>query len=392
MANSTLHGGAYIASLINDAPAEKRGALIEAVNGFKSDTDSREAEIRSAIGSSTSAIDRETAASNAAALSAARSAGAALAYGGEVGPLNGSGAAWEGLMPSRAELRTLVAEGTPADGGYLVPSDTNNVLRDKLRAKSVFLSSGPRIVSMSHSTLVLPTLQTSSGAGVVAERAQIPQATAVFSGPTLKAVKHAALISASNEVLQDSAMDLRQGIAEFLTKDVADGIDTALFSSTANAGQIAGLLSAGNATHTTLATGSTKVTWDSVVDALGLIEAANAMGANLCIFASPLAAKNLRKERAGTTGQYLAGGVTDGNFTDVAFGSAFRVSAKVPAGDVVIASMDYVTVGLRNAVTVKVSEDFYYDTDQVGFRITTRVAGVQVQDANAVVWVTPSAT
>jgi len=58
----------------------------------------------------------------------------------------------------------------------------------------------------------------------------------------------------------------------------------------------------------------------------------------------------------------------------------FQVLAKT----VVVADASRIKVGVRRNALIKVSEDARFDKDQVGFRLTMRVAGVSVAEASSV--------
>jgi HK97 family phage major capsid protein len=51
---------------------------------------------------------------------------------------------------------------------------------------------------------------------------------------------------------------------------------------------------------------------------------------------------------------------------------------------VIVADASRLIVGIRRNATIKVSEDARFDSDQVGFRLTMRVAGVSLAEASSV--------
>jgi HK97 family phage major capsid protein len=51
---------------------------------------------------------------------------------------------------------------------------------------------------------------------------------------------------------------------------------------------------------------------------------------------------------------------------------------------VIVADASRIKVGIRRSVLIKVSEDARFDQDQVGFKLTMRVAGVSVAEASSI--------
>ncbi|MFD8210492.1 phage major capsid protein [Streptomyces sp. NPDC059695] len=51
---------------------------------------------------------------------------------------------------------------------------------------------------------------------------------------------------------------------------------------------------------------------------------------------------------------------------------------------VIVADASRIVVGVRRNATVRISEDARFDKDQVGFKLTMRMAGVSVAEASSV--------
>jgi HK97 family phage major capsid protein len=380
----TRTGPAFLASVITGAAPEQRAAVCEAINGL--DPETREEEIRAAVEAHEDEARKPQ--RTDADVIALRNRAAALTFG--TGTLDATEPSWRALMPSKSEWRTVANEGIPGEGGYTVPTKVAKDLRDRVRQASVFMRiAGLNVVEMDSAQLVLPTLSTSNAGAKTAEKTAITEATLAFTGPTLAAVGYKGLVVASNEVLADSAVSLRDRIGRIIAADIAEAADTDLLSTTAAAGGIAGLLHTSKSTNTVLAAGNPTVKFDAVLDAVARIEAANLLVGKLTIIAAPDAAAALRKEKASGSGEYLGGGVLDA-LTTSAFGADILVSPKVASGKVVVVAGDYVTIGIRQDVLLAVSEDYGFANDTVGFRGTMRIAGVDTQDAKAVQVITPT--
>ncbi|AVT39389.1 phage major capsid protein [Plantactinospora sp. BB1] len=299
-----------------------------------------------------------------------------------------SGMEWRALLPNRTELRAL-KESDNADGGYTVPTRVSGRYIDLLRRRSVVLRApGINVLPLTSNVLRLPQLVASSGvAGPTPEATTIPEGDTEWQGPELRAYGYKTIHRASNEILMDSALELRSILADTMTRDIATRIDLDSFG--AATGRITGFTAAGNHTKVALASGSTTVAWDDVVGAVADIEADG--GAATVVFANGAMAKALRLEREnGTTGAYLQGTVT-GNPARTAQGLPIFASNNVPARSVIVADMSRVFFGIRST-KLDISDDAYFDTDEVGFRLVHRAAGLIVAEPDSVIWIEAAAS
>ncbi|MFD7263369.1 phage major capsid protein [Streptomyces sp. NPDC059874] len=101
------------------------------------------------------------------------------------------------------------------------------------------------------------------------------------------------------------------------------------------------------------------------------------------VWASVDVAAALRKEKAAGSGVYQGGSPTDAP-ASTAWGLPILPSAFLPANTVIVADASRVVVGVRRNATVRISEDARFDKDQVGFKLTMRMAGVSVAEATSV--------
>ncbi|MGY3680238.1 phage major capsid protein [Streptomyces sp. TE33382] len=381
-----------VAAVINSIPAEERMArteILAAVNG-PGGADSPETrhsisetlkymEMRTVDAREDRArLDRE-----AEVRALAEGAGGLLMPSGG-SALPGEADAWRSIIPSASEYRALVAEGTPGAGGFAVPTKVADRAVEFLRAASVFMRvPGVNIHRFEGGSFVLPSLNSTTMPGVVAEGATIPEANPVFGGMTFAPVKYADLYRASSEILEDASISMRDLIAGVMLRNIATQVDKDAFSGTGSA-SLSGLTKAGMGTAVNLAAGNTVVKWDSVLDGFSDIEAAGAVPG--VIWSSPDMAKALRREREnGANGGYLAGQVTN-PVAKAGLGLPIYVSASLPSRTVIIADPTRIHVGLRSDVRLAMSEDYAFGQDVTAFRATYRIAGLVV-DAPAAVQV-----
>ncbi len=186
---------------------------------------------------------------------------------------------------------------------------------------------------------------------------------------------------------------MRQLIANEMLRSAAHQVDVQAFASGNGTTALKGLGASGMATKTTLTTGNTQVKWDHVVDAFAAVVAANAIPT--VIWCSSDQYGGLLKERTNAggagTGEYLAGSVT----TDPAKGALglpILVSSNLPTKTVIVADASRIFVGIRQAAEIAVSEHVSFDTDQVAFRLTQRLAGLQVAEATSIQTIVASAS
>jgi HK97 family phage major capsid protein len=287
---------------------------------------------------------------------------------------------WRGLLPSSSEWRNTLVTNVSADGGVTVPTRVAGYWIDKLRNTSVILRSGVQVIEFNDGVFKLPMLSGSNTPGVVAENTAIAMGDTDWTGLTFTPVGYKDLQSASNEILADSALPLRNVLADMMVRNIAAKIDTDAINGTGT-GSLKGILAAGNNTKTTL---GAALTWDAVYDAYAAIEATGAQPS--VILASPDAAAALRKAKASTAGTYLAGNVSDAP-PGTAMGLPLLVSGSFPAKSVVVMAADRVYLGRRQDFLLSVSTEFLYDKDAVAFRATTRFAGLVAAEATSIQWV-----
>ncbi|MCA2200340.1 phage major capsid protein [Streptomyces sp. SMS_SU21] len=234
------------------------------------------------------------------------------------------------------------------------------------------------VLTFNSDMLQVPQLTESDGEDYVAEGAELPEGTMTWSSLSFPAKKIGRIQWASSEILEDSALDLRNIIGQNLLRDASLRFDADAF----NGGltdPVKGILAQG--TVTSLEAGKATVTYDDVADACARVEAMN--GSPSVVWASTDMGAALRKEKASGSGEYQGGSPT-GSPASTAWGLPVMVSGFLPAKTVVDADASRLFVGIRRNATIKISEDARFTSDQVGFKLTMRVAGVGVAEASSV--------
>ncbi|WP_158943484.1 phage major capsid protein [Streptomyces sp. NRRL S-378] len=377
-----------IAAVINSIPAEERMARTEILAAVNGEGGADSPEVRDAIASTLRAMEMRAADSredrdradweNEVRSLTNRSGIAAMPTGGK--GFREDADEWRGLLPSLNEYRALISEGVPGDGGYTVPDQISTKYIDALKANSTFLRGLPAesIIPFTSDTLSVPQLVSSTGADYAAEGQPIPAGQMVWGEVKFTAKKIGEIQWCSTEVLEDSALDLRRIIADNLLRDASLKFDADAFTGS-GANPIKGVVSQG--ITTTLGAGKVTVTYDDLADAVARIEATN--GRPSVVWASTDMAAALRKEKASGSGIYQGGQPTDSP-ASTAWGLPILVSSFLAPKTVVVADASRIVVGVRRTAQVKVSEDARFDVDQVGFKLTMRMAGVSLAEPASV--------
>ncbi|MFC4067989.1 phage major capsid protein [Actinoplanes subglobosus] len=294
-----------------------------------------------------------------------------------------SGMEWRNLFPSHEEYRALMETGAPAQGGYTVPQKVGNKWIGQLRAQSVFLAApGINLIPFDSATFRIPQVLTSGNPSVVAEGATIPKADLTTGPVDFNAQKYGFIYQASSEILEDSAINIEQLVAQTMVENIASKVDLDAFQGNGTTGLFGISSTAALNTATTLAAGTTSVTWDHVLDAYMAILLTGRKPT--VVWCSIDQFRGLVKSREnGSTGAYLAGSVT-ADPAGAAWGLPILPSANVPARTVIVADASRVYLGVRRDVTVKRSDEYAFGEDMSSWRATSRWAGIRVAEATSV--------
>jgi HK97 family phage major capsid protein len=282
-----------------------------------------------------------------------------------------------GMLPSLSEYRALTT--TSADA--VIPTRTMGQAFDFLRAKSVFLASGPRVFAMDSKTLEVPRISASSSASMVAEGTSIPLTDTTISAVNLTARKAAVLTKATNESVMDSNPELVRLVGEDHMREVARLLDKQFLEGDGSGANMRGLRNFTGVTSTSLGTNGATPTLDNFADCLGRLEQANGDLSNAAWFMSGRTWGTLRKLKD-TTNRYLITDQVSEDGVKRLFGVPVYVSNLISITETQGTSTDcswaglvdlgQVAVGRRTEITVSYSADAYYAEDCIGIRTTSR--------------------
>jgi len=283
---------------------------------------------------------------------------------------------FQGMIQNNHPVMKALSEGTDADGGYLFPNEfRNEILRDIL--ETPHMRSEVTVVPMKRDVMNIPTLASGPQVTWTQENATKTTTSAHFGQVTLTVKKMAAILYASDELIDDSAdIDVVNFIISLFSERIGDEEDR--------------VITQGNGTTqpTGYSTGSgpASVTFNnslSLFDNLTELEYAlpNRYQANAKFYINRANIKELRKVKD-STGRYLwsdpiAPGQPATFHGYPVVEDNYLSEATIVFGDLKKAYW----LGDRQRMTVKVTQDTEtaFTKDQTAIRVVSRIAGNIVQ-------------
>jgi HK97 family phage major capsid protein len=285
-------------------------------------------------------------------------------------------------FPGITEYRSL-AEGTGGLGGYTVPQAVQPQLLQYLANRTVVLKAGPRVLPMANQVLYVPRITAGTTAAETAEGASITESDPTFNRVTLSAKKYTVFTQASHEVLEDSAVDLRNNLAADMIGQLGRLLDAQFLSGTGTGSpaQMTGIFNAGG-TSTSLGTNGATITVDNVADAVARLEGGNANLDNAAVFCSARTWGTLRKAKATGSGDYLiTPNPTEAEQRSL-FGLPVFVTNSIPnnlttgsannCSQLAVVDMSQVVIGQRELPTVEYSLEYAFQSDLVSIKCRAR--------------------
>lgn len=268
-----------------------------------------------------------------------------------------------------------------ATASELTTEQVQSILVKPLEQASIFLAAGPHIFDTDGSPVRVPKLGAPTNPAWYGENELIADQDVDFDEVTLlpstiKSVK--SLTRFSNELARQSVVSLDAAIKDRLVTDVAAKLDTAFIAGTGDGGTTPkGILNYAG-TQEIATVGAPGL--DAVLDAWGMLLAANANIASTKWLMRPETFVALRKVKQGTgsNGYVLTPDPTqDGVFR--LFGSQVIITNRIPVTgstskttQAVLADFSQIAVARDQAPTVKILDQTFGDYDQQAIRVTAR--------------------
>jgi HK97 family phage major capsid protein len=271
-------------------------------------------------------------------------------------------------------------------GGAFAPTEAGKFFFDKLRAQSVGLLSGFRIVPTNAARIAIPRLLSDATVGWTDEGSEItptdPNADSVIATPR----KLAALVYASNELFSDSTPDAQEMLGENMAKAAALKLDLGFFEGSGTAPEIRGLRNISGIQAITSATNGDQLTsLDKIADGIGMLAEENATAT--AIVMHPRSWRTLTKVKELTSGsnkpllQESAGSGSQGVVRSV-YGVPVWLSSQLSitetqgsataATSMYVYEAEQVVTVIRSGVDLQVDSSAAFSSDRTAVRVTMR--------------------
>lgn len=173
----------------------------------------------------------------------------------------------------KGESRSL----TTTSAAAIAPAELNTYLWDRLRSTSVALRTGIKTVSTDRDQITWPTLTGDVTPGWTSEAAAITPSDPTFATLTATPRKLAALVQASNEVIDDSDPSILDVLNSHVATILGLKLDLAMFEGSGTAPEIRGLKNVSGITAQSMGTNGAAIsTLDTVATAISTLESVNA--------------------------------------------------------------------------------------------------------------------
>lgn len=285
-------------------------------------------------------------------------------------------------MPTMREYRAALAEGSGATGGVVIADQQANTFFDMLRAKSVVLAAGPRLVRMTSDVCNVPKILTSTTTGWYDEGGTLSSTEMTFEAVTLTARKVAAYSLCSNEALADGNPQLLNMVGQDFATAMALGIDLVFLDGSGTPPTPRGIRNFTSVTETAADTNGATPTMNMLLEQVGRLEALDANIDRMAYFMHPRDWKSI-KNFLDDEGQLLLNPTPTEKFKRSLFGIPVFLSTQISTGEteggsgavcssIILADMDQIVVGFRQEIDLKYSTDFAFNLDSTALRATAR--------------------
>lgn len=295
------------------------------------------------------------------------------------------------VLTNDVEARATLSEGTGSLGGNLVPLVYASPLLDLARAATVLNRAGAQIVPLAGMDVRVATHNADPVLVARSENGAVAAADTTFGVIEFIPRSYAALVRVSNELIEDSSIDVGRYLAEVFAASAAVTVDAAGLYGSGTAPAVKGIKNVAGVTITHLGAGGAALgNHDAVVDLVARLKTANY--SPTALITSPRLEASIAKFREGSgTGAYLEPPLYLRNIPTL-------VSSSVPVTNVVGASgavctdmfagdFRNVLIGMRHELRISRLVELYAGTGETGFVVdmrfdiqVARPAGIQILD------------
>lgn len=277
--------------------------------------------------------------------------------------------------PNTAIVNALQV-GTDTEGGFLVPDEFEHTLIQRLEEENFFRRIAT-VIQTNSGDRKIPIVASKGTASWIDEEGLYPESDDAFGQITLSAYKLGTLIKVSEELLNDSAFNLENYIANEFGRRIGSKEEESFFIGDA-VGKPTGILAdTGGAEIGVTAASSTAITADEIIDLYYSLRVPYRKNAIWIMNDATVSA--IRKLKDGQ-GQYLwepsmVAGTPNKILGCEVITSPYVPTAAAGAKTVAFGDFSYYWIGDRQGRTFKRLNELYATTGQVGFLGNQRVDG-----------------
>ena len=278
-----------------------------------------------------------------------------------------------GVTPE--EFRSLTVS-TDTAGGHAVPDEFRAQLLEKL-VQQVVMRQLATVITTSSGILTLPSITTDASAAWTAELAAYNSAEPVFGAITFNAYKQTMLTRVSEELLNDSAVDITSLLAAQYARGLGILEETA-FTTGDGSNKPTGVVNGSTLGKTATATNA--ITADELMDLQYALGRAYRAKASWLMHDTTI--KALRKLKTGVSSDNtylwspgLASGEPDSLLGKPVFASRDMATIATGNKSVLFGDFSYYYIADRAAIGMQRLNELYAATGEVGFRVNRRTDG-----------------
>ncbi|MFF7129991.1 phage major capsid protein [Streptomyces sp. NPDC008240] len=293
------------------------------------------------------------------------------------------------------QLRNFQSD-VPSDGGYLIPETLRSELL-RVALETSVVRPRARVIPMETLRVPFPAIDSTTNVnsvygGIVGywteESGQLTESQARFGRVVLEARKLTGFAKVPSELMNDSLVSFSALIDQMFPEALAFFEDTAFLTGN-GVGQPLGVLN-GNCAVTVSRNTSSHVKFEDVIGMYARMLPQSLSRAvwviSPAVLPDLLSMRIVQQNVAGTEnvgaaspGLWLTGGQAIGAPPMSLMGLPIVVSEKVPtlgtSGDISLIDFGFYLIGDRQVMQARQSEERYFETDEIAFRIIERVDG-----------------
>ncbi len=265
-------------------------------------------------------------------------------------------------------ISNILEEGTDANGGFLVPTEMDRRLIEKMRGENIMRRLGTVITTNSeHSIAISNSAPTATW---VAESGAITFGGATFDRKTLDAHKLVAAVKVTEELLADSAIDLESYLVREFAKAIAEKEEEAFLIGDGN-GKPTGVFDA--TAGGTVANTVTSATSNDLIDLVYALGRGYRRNAAFIFNDATIASVRKLKDQ---NGAYIWQPSYQAGEPDKLMGYTIYTSAVAPTNAIAFGDYSYYNIGDRGSRSFDILRELFAASGEIGFKSTQRVDGI----------------